>query len=111
MASRYAPPPSVGGPTREIRMVYTTRSNPTPTPTPTPTATPTPAPTPTPDQVYHNKHGGSRVSIFRSGESSFSYNPITHQRTHNQAGTLSLTLTLTPTPTLTLTWPSPSPSP
>jgi len=56
MASRYAPPPSVGGPTREIRM------------------------------VYHNKHGGSRVSIFRSGESSFSYNPITHQQTRNQAG-------------------------
>jgi len=57
--ARYAPPPSlVGGPTREVRM------------------------------VYHNKHGGSRDSIFRSGESSFAYNPITHQRTgaHNQPG-------------------------
>lgn len=29
---------------------------------------------------------GSRVSIFRSGESSSSYNPITHQHTQYQAG-------------------------
>ena len=41
-----------GGPSREIRM------------------------------VYHNPHGGSRVSIFRANahEASY-YNPITHQRT------------------------------
>ena len=56
MQSRY-PPQGMGGPTREIRM------------------------------VYHNHHGGSRVSIFSHNARDQSYyNPITHQRTHYQAG-------------------------